>query len=213
MDDAPSCLKYDWYAGGIPANIMIGKDVYLDTSYGFAPFLSELTPGLILGDACGAYDRTTFVVAPSGRVSVGPYTVLNGAYLICNDRIVIGAHCLLAWGVVLTDTWVGSTTPLAARRAVLRAAAADQVRRLPAVATPQPITLEDNVWVGFDTVVLPGVTLGRGSIIGSKTIIAEDVPPYAVVVGNPARILRFLEPDDSDSARDSALQEYIRRRY
>lgn len=72
------------------------------------------------------------------------------------------------------------------------------------------ITLNDNVWVSFDAVILPGVTLGRGCVVGCKTIVAEDVPPYAVVVGNPARIIRFLEPDDTDAVRDRALQEYSR---
>jgi maltose O-acetyltransferase len=207
MSDARAYLEHDWYAGGIPANVVMGKDVYIDTTYGFASFFSQRNPGLILGDACGAYDRTTFVVGPSGYITVGSYTCLNGTYLVCNDCITIGAHCLLAWGVVLTDTWVELGAPVAVRRALLSAAAADPVRRLPPMGTPRPITLEDNVWVGFDAAILPGVTLGRGCVVGCKTIVTKDVPPYAVVVGNPARILRFLEPDDTDAVRKRALQE------
>jgi maltose O-acetyltransferase len=207
MSDARAYLEHDWYAGGIPANVVMGKDVYIDTTYGFASFFSQRNPGLILGDACGAYDRTTFVVGPSGYITVGSYTCLNGTYLVCNDCITIGAHCLLAWGVVLTDTWVELGAPVAVRRALLSAAAADPVRRLPPMGTPRPITLEDNVWVGFDAAILPGVTLGRGCVVGCKTIVTKDVPPYAVVVGNPARILRFLEPDDTDAVRKRALEE------
>ena len=210
MNSARTYLEHDWYAGGIPANVVAGEDVYIDTSYGFAPFFSECNPGLILGNACGAYDRTTFVVGPKGRIVVGAYTCLNGTYLVCNDSITIGEHCLLAWGVVLTDTWIEPNAPVAVRRAVLHAAAADPVRRLPPLATPRPISLNDNVWVGFDAVILPGVTLGRGCVVGCKTVVAEDVPPYAVVVGNPARIIRFLEPDDTDAVRDRALREYGR---
>lgn len=211
MNGAATYLEYDWYHGSIPANVVIGKNVYIDTTYSFASFLSKRNPGLILSDACGAYDRAAFVTGPSGRITVGPYTVLNGTYLICNDQITIGAHCLLAWGSVITDTWIGRVSSLESRREVLHAAAADPARCLPPGALPRPVVLEDNVWVGFDSVVLPGVTLGRGCVIGCKTVIAEDVLPYAVVVGNPTRIVRFLAPDDSDSARDSALQEYIRR--
>jgi maltose O-acetyltransferase len=207
MSDARAYLEHDWYAGGIPANVVMGKDVYIDTTYGFASFFSQRNPGLILGDACGAYDRTTFVVGPSGYITVGSYTCLNGTYLVCNDCITIGAHCLLAWGVVLTDTWVELGAPVAVRRALLSAGAADPVRRLPPMGTPRPITLEDNVWVGFDAAILPGVTLGRGCVVGCKTIVTKDVPPYAVIVGNPARILRFLEPDDTDAVRKRALEE------
>ena len=205
-------LEYDWYAGGIPANVHLGAGVYIDTSYGFAPFHSERDVGLTLGAASGAYDRTTFVVGPRGQVSVGSYTVLNGTYLVCNGRIEIGDHCLLAWGSVVTDTWPSgaSALPVTLRREALRAAAEDPARRLPAFTEPRPVVLEDNVWVGFDAVVLPGVRLGRGCIVGCKTVVAEDVPPYAIVAGSPARVVRRLEADDTEEERARALSEYAR---
>ena len=205
-------LEHDWYAGGIPANVRLGAGVYIDTSYGFAPFHAERDPGLTLGDASGAYDRTTFVVGPDGRVNVGAYTVLNGSYLVCNGSIEIGDHCLLAWGSVLTDTWPSGagSLPVTLRREALRAAAGDPARRLPAFAEPRPVVLGDNVWVGFDAVVLPGVRLGRGAVVGCKTVVAADVPPYAVVVGSPARVVRYLDADDTEDARSRALREYAR---
>ncbi len=211
MSGERSYVEYDWYPGGIPGNVVLGEDVYLDSAYGFAPFHSREEPGLVLGDACGAYDRATFMVGPRGRVTVGPYTVLNGVYLICNDRITIGAHCLLAWGAVLTDSWLDSHTTLESRRAALRAAAADPRRPLPQPEEPRPVTVEENVWVGFDSVVLPGVTLGQGCIVGSKTVVAADVPPYAIVVGDPARVVRILDPDDTEEARRQAFEEYTRK--
>jgi acetyltransferase-like isoleucine patch superfamily enzyme len=204
-------LADDWYRGGVPGNVVLGRDAYVDSSYSFAAFQSEQCPGLTLGDACGAYDRMAFVVGPQGRISVGSYTVLNGTYLICNERITIGSHCLLAWGSVLTDSWIGTGVPPAARRAVLRAAAADPVRRLPPVSTPRPILVEDNVWVGFDAVILPGVTLGRGCIVGCKCVIAENIAPYTVVVGEPPRVVRHLDPDDGGAAQETALLQYSRR--
>src|SRR3712207_2744313 len=205
-------LEYDWYAGGIPANVRLGAHVYVDTSYGFAPFHSEHDAGLTLGDASGAYDRATFVVGPRGRVSVGAYTVLNGSYIVCNGSISAGDHCRLAWGSVLTDAWPADagSPPVALPREVRLAAAVDPARRLPAFAEPRPVVLEDNVWVGFDAVVLPGVRVGRGSVVGCKTVVAEDVPPYTVVVGSPARVVRRLDPDDTREERERALREYAR---
>jgi acetyltransferase-like isoleucine patch superfamily enzyme len=205
-------LEYDWYAGGIPANVRLGEHVYIDTAYGFAPFHSEHDPGLALGHASGAYDRTTFVVGPHGRIDVGAYTVLNGAYLVCNGRIRVGDHCLLAWGSVLTDTWPSDagSLPVNLRREVMCAAANDPTRSLPVFAEPRAVVLEDNVWVGFDAVVLPGVRLGRGSVVGCKTVVAADVPPYAVVVGSPARVVRHLDADDTEEERARALREYAR---
>jgi acetyltransferase-like isoleucine patch superfamily enzyme len=206
----PTFLEHDWYPGGIPGNVALGEDVYLDSAYGFAAFHSEHEPGAVLGDACGAYDRATLVAGPEGEVVVGPYTVLNGVYLVCSRRITVGAHCLLAWGAVITDSWSPASLPVAARRALTRAAAADPRRILPPAGEPRPVTLEDNVWVGFDSVVLPGVTLGRGCVVGCKTVVGADVPPYAVVVGSPARILRVLDPDDTDEVRRRALVERAR---
>ena len=205
-------LEYDWYAGGIPGNVHLGENVYIDTAYGFAPFHSERDPGLTIGDASGAYDRTTFIVGPRGRIDVGSYSILNAAYLVCNSHIEIGDHCLLAWGSVLTDTWPADARllPINLRREVMRTIADDPARSLPAFADPRPIVVEDNVWVGFDAVVLPGVRLGRGSVVGCKTIVRENVPPYAVVVGSPARIVRYLDADDTEEERARALREYAR---
>ena len=53
------------------------------------------------------------------------------------------------------------------------------------------IVIEDDVWIGFNSTILKGVTIGKGAIIGANTLILKDVPPYAVVVGNPARIIRY----------------------
>jgi len=204
-------LDNDWYPVGIPANVVRGPDVYLDTSYAFAGFHSQSSPGLTLGDAAGVYDRTNFNVGPKGQVSVGAYTCLNATTLICNDRITIGAHCLLAWGVVLTDTWPSRDVPMSVRRKALLAAAGQPLRLLPPVSPPRPVIIEDNVWVGFDSVIMPGVTLGRGCIVGCKTVVAKDVPPYAVVVGSPPRIIRTLDAEDTAAAACRAFDHCVRR--
>jgi acetyltransferase-like isoleucine patch superfamily enzyme len=210
MNNAPLRLEYDWYGRSLPSNVLIGRDVYIDSAYGFAPFRSERSPGLVLGDACGAYDRATFVVGPGGAVTVGDYTCLNGTYIVANERVTIGAHCLLAWGSVVTDSWIDAPASQEARRALLRAAARDPGRHPGAPGLPRPVTLGDNVWIGFDSVVLPGVTIGRGAIVGCKSIVAEDVEPYVVVVGDPPRVVRRLDPDDGQEAREQALRECSR---
>lgn len=55
----------------------------------------------------------------------------------------------------------------------------------------EAIIIGDNVWFGGHCTVLPGVTIGSGAIIGAGSVVTHDVPPYAVVAGNPARILRY----------------------
>ena len=58
-----------------------------------------------------------------------------------------------------------------------------------------PVTLEHDVWIGHGPVVLPGVTIGTGAAIGAGSIVTKDVPPFAVVVGNPGRVLRLRFPE------------------
>jgi acetyltransferase-like isoleucine patch superfamily enzyme len=204
-------IEGDWYGGGIPGNVALGDHVYLDSSYGFAAFGSERQDALVLGEACGVYDRAAVVTCRSAVIRIGPYTCLNGSYLICSRRMTIGAHCLLSWGTVLTDSWPdASSASIRTRRAVLEAASRDDLRLLEPSWPPRPVVLEDNVWVGFDAVVLPGVTLGRGCVVGCKSVVWEDVPPYAVVSGNPARILLYLDRTDSEEKRALILEEYRR---
>jgi acetyltransferase-like isoleucine patch superfamily enzyme len=53
-----------------------------------------------------------------------------------------------------------------------------------------PVVIEDNVWIGEFVSVLPGVTIGRGSIIGSMSVVTRDVPPDSIAVGSPARVIK-----------------------
>src|SRR5215212_6608630 len=100
MNGERAVLEHDWYAGSVPTNVVLGEQVYIDTAYSFAAFHSDQQAGLNLSNASGVYDRTAFVVGRRGRITVGAYTCLNATYLVCNDRISIGAHCFLGWGAV-----------------------------------------------------------------------------------------------------------------
>lgn len=210
---APNCfISGDWIDRPLPANLVIEPSVYLESAFNFLAFYSQRDPGLILREGTGVYDFATFVTGPQGQIEVGPYTCINAAYLICNDRITIGAHCLLGWGAIISDSWLDRNSGKAVRRAALRAAAAHESRYLPPPTTPRPVIIEDNVWVGFEAVILSGVRLGTGCIIGCRSVIAEDVPPYAVVVGNPPRIVRWLEPDDTADVRDQVIKSLSKKR-
>lgn len=56
-----------------------------------------------------------------------------------------------------------------------------------------PVIIEDDVWLGFNSTILKGVKIGRGSVIGANTLVTEDIPPFSLVVGNPFRIVRNLK--------------------
>jgi len=73
----------------------------------------------------------------------------------------------------------------------------DGRRRMPRGAPAKPIRIGRNVWIGFDSVVLPGVTIGDGSIVGARSVLTHDVPPFTVVAGNPARAIRQIDNDET----------------
>ena len=57
----------------------------------------------------------------------------------------------------------------------------------------RPIVLEDKVWIGINSTILPGVTIGYGAIVGAQSVVTRDVPPMTIVAGNPARIIKKIE--------------------
>ena len=68
--------------------------------------------------------------------------------------------------------------------------AAGRVDRL---GIAKPITIGDNVWVGGNSTIVMGVTIGNNVIIGAGSVVTHDIPDNAVAVGNPAKIIRYIE--------------------
>jgi acetyltransferase-like isoleucine patch superfamily enzyme len=54
-----------------------------------------------------------------------------------------------------------------------------------------PVTIEDDVWIGANTTILKGVTIHRGAVVGAGAVVTRDVPPYSLVAGIPARVIRY----------------------
>ncbi len=185
-------LPWDWYPGTIPTNVRIDESAYVETTFSFHCYRSEESVGVKIGRGASVYLGTMFDVGRCGRVSLGDYALVHGARIICDAAVEIGDHALISWNVVLMDSYRCSFDP-GQRRHELRQASSAVPRRLEGGAAGRPIRIEHNVWIGFDACVLPGVTIGAGSVVGAKAVVVEDVPPYSVVVGNPARLIRRLE--------------------
>lgn len=60
----------------------------------------------------------------------------------------------------------------------------------------KPITVEDGVWIGGGVIVLPGVTIGKNSVIGAGSVVTRSIPKNCVAVGNPCRPIRFLDEQE-----------------
>lgn len=59
-----------------------------------------------------------------------------------------------------------------------------------------PVVIEDNVWIGEHACIMPGTTIGKGSIVGANAVVTKDVPPYSLVGGVPAKLIKTLATDE-----------------
>ena len=126
------------------------------------------------------YHPTRLMVdaSPDALIEVGDDTRLNGVSIHATRLVRIGRNCLIAANVSLLDS-DGHGVSLADR----------------GKANPisEPIVIEDNVWIGANTIVLKGVTIGRGAIVAAGSVVTRDVAPMTLVGGNPARTIKALD--------------------
>jgi acetyltransferase-like isoleucine patch superfamily enzyme len=114
----------------------------------------------------------------AGRIEIGDCVLMSpGSRLSASDEIIIGDGTMLANGAYVTDSdW---------HTLYDRTARAD---------TPTPVHIGRNCWLGDHATVLKGVTIGDNSVVAARAVVTKDVPPNVVVAGNPARIVRELDP-------------------
>lgn len=185
---ADRTIEGDWFDQPVPDGISAHDETHLDTAFSFTGVQGTMT----IARGAHIYTGSLFDVGPEGHVEIGECAMLNGVYLLCDARIEIGAYATISWNVVFMDTYRMPVSP-EARRLVLEDRARRRASQPKAKVRAEPVRLCANVWIGFDVCVLPGVTIGEGSVVGARSVVAQDVPPYTVVAGNPARPVRTLQ--------------------
>lgn len=198
--NADRTLPGDWFSGKIPDNVAIADTAYVETAFSFWLFRGERADAVTIGHGASIYLGNMFDVGPQGRVTIGDYALINGARIVCDAAVTIGDYALVSWNVVLMDTY---RVPLdvAARRAAVTRVPELKQRRLDGGGPARPITIGRGAWIGFDCCVLPGVTIGEGSVVGARSVVASDVEPFTIVAGNPARMIRRFTDEEMAHGR------------
>lgn len=117
---------------------------------------------------------------------LGDFTVVNP------KNVLIGNNCGVNHGVFIlghSRIEIGNNVVLSARVMLLDAGL--EIDGFANIEFPKHIgsfiRIEDGVWIGAGAIILPGVTIGKKSVVGAGSIVTKDVPPFTVVAGNPAR--------------------------
>lgn len=152
------------------------------------------------------YDRLCFLknIIKNPNILVGDYTYYDDFEDVHNfeknvkyhfdfvgDKLIIGKFCQIASGVTFIMNGANhlqdsvSTFPFAIFGEDWKGAMEGK-----SYPTKGDTEIGNDVWIGFDATIMPGVKIGDGAIIGSKSVVTKDVEPYSIVGGNPAKLIR-----------------------
>lgn len=191
-------LPWDWYDGLVPESAVLDDECHVESSYQFLLDRSEPPFGVRVHRGASVHGLTAFDLGPRGTLTFGAFSITNGTQFVCDEEITIGTGCMLGWNAVIMDTRRAPLDPIL-RRSVIEAVATSAPRRLLGEVATSPVRIESNAYIGFDVMILPGVTIGEGAVVGSRSVVWDDVEPYTIVAGNPARIVKRLTPPGDDA--------------
>ena len=142
----------------------------------------------LLGQLLGAMGEGCWIEPPlyvnwGRRITLGDHVYANTGLTVIDDTFVtIGSHVMLGPRVTIS----AASHPV------------DPELRRQAYQYDLPVTIEENVWVGAGATILPGVTIGKNSVIGAGSVVDRDIPPDVVAAGVPCRVLREIGPRDRE---------------
>jgi tetrahydrodipicolinate N-succinyltransferase len=166
--------RYWWKKGvGISPRVMIEMD---------ADSLLEIEPGtsiedytlLVLGADPAAAAKRQSIMRIGGHTSIGKFNNLRAG----GGCITIGSHCLVSQFVSI----IASNHSM--RKGVL-------IFDQPWDTTKLDVTIGDDVWIGAQAIILPGVKIGDSAVIAAGSIVTRDVPENAIAAGSPARVVKY----------------------
>jgi acetyltransferase-like isoleucine patch superfamily enzyme len=122
-----------------------------------------------------------------GNIKIGHYTSINGPFN-ARGTVTIGKYCAFGQYVAIISN--NHKTSMLNQQVWLQI----RLGAPPCSTQKGPIRIGHNVWIGDQAVVLSGVNVGHGAVIAANATVTKDVPPFAIVAGSPARVLKYRFP-------------------
>lgn len=126
----------------------------------------------------------------NSSIKIGNRTFIGGSKLICAESIEIGDDVLISWGCTIVNHTSHSLIFAERKNDVLDGLIGKKDWTNVLI---KKIDIKDKVWIGFDVKILKGVTIGEGAIVAAGSIVTKDVPPFTLVAGVPAKIIKSLQ--------------------
>jgi acetyltransferase-like isoleucine patch superfamily enzyme len=128
--------------------------------------------------------------ADTSSIIFGDHSGMTGGAIVARSKTIrIGPRCMLAPGVTILDSDFHIAWPPDKRHDTWE------------TDIDRDVTLEENVWVGMNSIILKGVTIGRNSVIAAGSVVVSSIPENSLAGGNPARVLRRLEEGGERESR------------
>jgi acetyltransferase-like isoleucine patch superfamily enzyme len=124
-----------------------------------------------------------FADRDGAKIKIGENSRIHGTCIHAYRSVTVGRNCLIAANCQIMD---GNAHNLSFP---------DVENRINTIGDVKPIVIEDNVWIGANSIILPGVTIGRGSVITTNSVVVKDIPAMVVAGGNPAVIIKDFSVD------------------
>jgi acetyltransferase-like isoleucine patch superfamily enzyme len=137
----------------------------------------------------------SIVCKENAFVSIGSYTVIqDGASIQCLEKVEIGHYVGIATGVLIVDNNNHLTDPVEMVKHRIRVAPGGPgypgLGNGWELSESKPIVISNAVWIGTNCAILKGVTIGEGAVVARNSVVTKDVPPYTIVGGFPAKVIK-----------------------
>ena len=176
-----------------PTHRIVGKPYIIKKNWLLCKFTKQKNGNIVIGNNFTCNNKVTSnsiglihpcifnINVPNSRISIGNNVGISGSTINATTSITIGDIVLIGSGCIITDT---DSHPINYQ---------DRNEGRNELTNKAPIVIKDNCFIGARCIILKGVTIGEGSVLGAGCVVSHDIPPYSVVCGNPAKIVKKLK--------------------
>ena len=156
--------------------VTIGDNFHLTSGDGINPICRNIRACIHLG-------------SPQAVITIGNHVGMSSPCIWIQNKLTIGNHVNIGGNCIILDTDTHQIDYLARRGEK----AADTNAPTTTVQSA-PVTIEDDVWIGANCIILKGVTIGARSIIGAGSVVTKSIPADCIAAGNPCKVIKSLSP-------------------